>query len=171
MPRHPPARQVLPQWFGPQSWGLVRSLPDGALPNLEIVGSLLIRSMLRCTLACPWLFSRALAFLGFRELVRSYFPPEQLDQRKIIEVCLSCLTFVKLTSWRWQGHDAAMKKRDLNGLYRAFGDLVRLRREQRSKLSQEKLAALWGSQGPRSPTSKRGDTILSCTSYWRSPER
>jgi transcriptional regulator with XRE-family HTH domain len=51
--------------------------------------------------------------------------------------------FVKLPSWQRQGHDAAMKKRDLD-LYRAFGDLVRLRRQQRLKLSQEKLGRLVG---------------------------
>src|SRR6266542_1547304 len=40
---------------------------------------------------------------------------------------------------------AAMKKRDLDALYRAFGTLVRLRREQRpNPLSQEKLGRLVG---------------------------
>jgi transcriptional regulator with XRE-family HTH domain len=38
-----------------------------------------------------------------------------------------------------------MKKRDLDALYRAFGNLVRLRREQRpNPLSQEKLGRLVG---------------------------
>jgi DNA-binding XRE family transcriptional regulator len=38
-----------------------------------------------------------------------------------------------------------MKKRDLDALYRAFGTLVRLRREQRpNPLSQEKLGRLVG---------------------------
>jgi transcriptional regulator with XRE-family HTH domain len=37
-----------------------------------------------------------------------------------------------------------MKKRDLDTLYRAFGNLVRLSREQRPDLTQEKLGRLVG---------------------------
>jgi hypothetical protein len=70
----------------------------------------------------------------------------------------------------WLSHDAAMKKRDLDAVYRAFGNLVRRGREGRD-LSQEKLGNLWDSQEPRSPTSKRSDTASPYINYWRSLER
>jgi DNA-binding XRE family transcriptional regulator len=64
------------------------------------------------------------------------------------EGCLTLTCIVgrrERPNWRGRRHHTAMKKRDLDALYREFGDLVRACRQQRPHpLSQERLGHLVG---------------------------
>ena len=49
-----------------------------------------------------------------------------------------------MTSWRWSPILFNVKDGDLDPLYRAFGKLVRLHRERRTDMTQEKLGRMVG---------------------------